>query len=78
MTDLFPGSFGLSAEPPSPAQAPPTDGNPMLSPAGVMYSTPLQLLTHLKTEKLERTNLKQLVQRLHTDFPLLQPQIQLL
>ena len=41
-----------------------------------MYSTPLQLRTHVETEKLERTTLKQLVQRLQRDFALLQPQIE--
>ena len=40
-----------------------------------MYSTLLQLRTHVETEKLERTTLKQLVQRLLKDFALLQPQI---
>ena len=41
-----------------------------------MYSTLLQLRTHVETEKLERTTLKQLVQRLQRDFALLQPQIE--
>ena len=41
-----------------------------------MYSTLLQLRTHVETEKLERTTLKQLVQRLQIDFALLQPQIE--
>ena len=77
MSYLFPGSFGLLEEPTSPAQAPPIDGNPMLSPAVVMYSTLLQLSTHVETEKLERTTLKQLVQRLQRDFALLQPRIDL-
>ena len=76
MNYLFPGSFGLSEEPTSPAQATPIDETPMLSPAGVMYSTLLQLRTHVETEKLERTTLKQLVQRLQRDFALLQPQIE--
>ena len=40
------------------------------------YSTLLQLRTHVETEKLERTTLKQLVQRLQRDFALLQPQIE--
>ena len=39
-----------------------------------MYSTLLQLRTHVETEKLERTTLKHLVQRLQSDFALLQPQ----
>ena len=78
MNYLFPGSFGLSEEPTSPTQAPPIDGNPALSPAGVMYSTLPQLRTHVDTEKLKRTTLKQLVQRLQRDFVLLKPQIQLL
>ena len=75
MNYLFPESFGLSEEPTSPTQAPPIDGNPTLSPAGVMYSTLLQLRTHVAIEKLERTTLKQLVQRLQRDFVLLQPHI---
>ena len=78
MNYSFPGSFGLSEEPtsPSPVQASPIDANPTLSPAGVMYSTLLQLRTHVETEKLERTTFKQLVQRLQRDFALLQPQIE--
>ena len=77
MSFLFPGSFGLSEEPTSSAQVPPIDENPTLSPAGVMYSTLLQLRTHVKTKKLERTPLKkQLVQRPQRDFALLQPQIE--
>ena len=68
MNYSFPGSFGLSEEPTSPAQASPIEANPTLSPAGVMYSTLLQLRTHVETEKLERTTLKQLVQRLQRDF----------
>ena len=39
MNNLFPGYFGLSEELTLPAQAPAIDGNPTLSPAGVMYST---------------------------------------
>ena len=75
MNYLFPGSFGLSEEPTSPAQAPPIDGNPTLSSAGVKHSTLLQLRTHVETQKkLERTTLKQLFQRLLKDFTLLQPQ----
>ena len=73
---LFPGSLGLSEEPISPAQATPIDEILMLSPAGVMHSTLLQLRTHLEIPKLERTALKQLVQRLQRDFALLQPQIE--
>ena len=61
MSYLFPGSFGLSEEPTSPAQASHIDANPTLSTAGVMYSTLLQLRTHVETKKLERTTLKQLV-----------------
>ena len=78
MNYLFPGSFRLPEEPTSPSQAPPIDDDPTLSPAGVMYSTLIQLRTHVETEKLERTFLKQLVQRLQRDFALLQPQIELL
>ena len=52
------------------------DANPTLSPAGVMYSTLIQLRTHVETENLERTTFKQLVQRLQRDFALLQPQIE--
>ena len=76
MNYLFPGSFGLSEETIPPAQATPVDETPMLSPAGVMYSTLLQLRSHVETEQLERTTLKQLVQRLQRDFALLQPQIE--
>ena len=76
MNYIFPGSFGLSEEPTSPTQASPIDANPTLSPAGVLYSILLQLRTHVETEKLERTNLKQLVQRIQRDFALLQPQIE--
>ena len=76
MKYLIPGSFGRSEEPRSPAQATPIDETLMLSPAGVMCSTLLQLRTHVETEKLERTTLKQLVQRLQRDFALLQPQIE--
>ena len=76
MNYLIPGSYGLSEAPTSPAQAPPIDENPTLSPVGVMYSTLLQLRMHVETEKLERTTLKQLVQRLQRDFALLQPQIE--
>ena len=75
MRYFFPGSFGLPEEPTSPAQVPPTDRNPMLSPEAVMYSTLLQLRTHVETKILERTTLKQLVQR---DFTLVQHQIELL
>ena len=39
---------------------------------------PLQLRTHVETEKLERTTLKQLVQRIQRDFALLQPHIEAL
>ena len=52
MNYLFPGSFGLSEEPTSPAQATPIDETPTLSPAGVIYSILLQLRTHVETEKL--------------------------
>ena len=64
MQCLIPRSFGLPEEPSSPAQAPPTDGNPMLSPAGMMYSTLLQLRRHVETKNLEQTTLTYLVQRL--------------
>ena len=43
-----------------------------------MYSTLMPLRTHVETEKLERTTLKQLVQRLQRDFALLQPHIEAL
>ena len=75
MSFSFPGSFGLLEEPSLPPQAPPTDGNPMLSPAGVMYFTLIQLRTLVETEKTTRTTLKQLIQRLQRNFALLQPQI---
>ena len=76
MNYLTPGSFGLSEESTSPAQATLIDKTPTLSSAGAMYSTLLQLRTHAETETLERTTLKQLVQRLQRDFALLQPQIE--
>ena len=76
MNSLFPGSFGVSEEPTSPAQATPIDETATLSPAGVVYSTLLQLRMHVETEKLERTTLKQLIQRLQRDFALLRPQIE--
>ena len=41
-----------------------------------MYSTLLQLRTHVETEKLQRRTLKQLVQRLRRDFDPLQLQIE--
>ena len=41
-----------------------------------MYSTLLRLRAHVETEKLERTTLKQLVQRLQKYFALLRPQIE--
>ena len=75
---FFPGSFGLPEEPTLFAQIPPTEGNPLLSPAGAMYSVLLQLRTHVETEEIERTTVKRLVQRLQRDFALLQPQIELL
>ena len=76
MNYLFPGSFGLSEDSTSPAQATSIDETSTVSPAGAMYSTLLQLRKHVETEKLERTTLKQLVQRLQRDFALLQPQIE--
>ena len=76
MNYFFPGSFGLSEEPTSPAQASPMDAKPTISPVGVMYSTLLQLRTHVETKKLERTTLKQLFQGLQRNFALLQPQIE--
>ena len=76
MIYLFPGSFGLCEEPISPAQATPVDETPMVSPAGVTYSTLLRLRSHVETEQSERTTLKQLVQRLQRDFALLQPHIE--
>ena len=76
MKYLFPGSSGLSEESTSPAQPTPIDETPTLSSAGAMYSTLLQLRTHVETEKLERTTLRQLVQRLQKNFALLRPQIE--
>ena len=70
--------LGLPEEPTSSILTFPTDGNSTLSPAGAMYSTLLQLRTHVETEKLEWTTLKQLVQRLQRDFALLQPHIEAL
>ena len=78
MNHLLPDFLGLPEEPTSSIQTFPTDDNSTLSPAGAMYSTLLQLRTHVKTEKLERTTLKQLVQRLQRDFALLQPHIEAL
>ena len=78
MNYLLPEFLGLLEEPTSSIQTFPTDGNSTLSPAGAMYSTLLQLRTHVETEKLERTTLKQLVQRLQRDFALLQPHIETL
>ena len=78
MNYLLPEFLGLPEEPTSSIQTFPTDGNSTLSPAGTMYSTLLQLRTHVETEKLERTTLKQLVQRLQRDFALLQPHIEAL
>ena len=78
MNYLFPEILGLLEEPTSSIQTFPTDGNSTLSPAGAMYLTLLQLRTHVETEKLERTTLKQLVQRLRRDFALLQPHIETL
>ena len=75
MSYPFLGFFGLPDEPTLSTQAPTTDGSPTISSAGAMYSTLLQLHTHVQTEKLERTNLKQLVERLQRDFALLQPQL---
>ena len=72
MNYLFPGSFGLPEEPTPSAQVFSTDGSPTISCAGAMYSTLLQLRAHVETEKLERTVLKQLVQRLQRRFALLQ------
>ena len=78
MNYLFPEYLGLLEEPTSSIQTFPTDGNSTLSPAGAIYSTLLQFRTHVETEKLERTTLKQLVQRLQRDFALLQPHIETL
>ena len=78
MNYLLPEFLGLLEEPTSSIQTFPTDGNSTLSPAGAMYSTLLQLRTHVETEKLEWTTLKQLVQRLQRDFALLQPLIETL
>ena len=78
MNYLLPEFLGLLEEPTSSIQTFPTDSNSTLSPAGAMYSTLLQLRTHVETEKLERTTLKQLVQRLQRDFALLQLHIETL
>ena len=78
MNYLLPEFLGLPEEPTSSIQTLATDGNSTLTPAGTMYSTLLQLRTHVETEKLERTTLKQLVQRLQRDFALLQPHIEAL
>ena len=76
MNYLLPESLGLPEEPAPSIQTLPTDGNSNLSLAGNMYSNLLQLRTHVETEKLERTTLKQLVQRIQRDFALLQPHIE--
>ena len=78
MNYLLPEFLGLPEEPASSIQNLLIDGNSNLSPAGAMCSTLLQLRTHVETEKLERTTLKQLVQRLQRDFALLQPHIEAL
>ena len=70
MNYLYPGFFGLPEETKSPAQVPPIDENPTLSPVRAMYATLLQLRTHVETEKLERTTLKQLDERLQRGFAL--------
>ena len=73
-----PDFLGLPEEPTSSIQTLPTNSNSTLSPAGAMYSSLLHLRTHVETEKLERTTLKQLVQRVQRDFALLQPHIEAL
>ena len=78
MSYLFPGIFGLLEEPTQSTQVPSADGSPTFLPAAVMYSPLLRLRVHVATETLERTILKQLVQRFQGDFALLQPQIELL
>ena len=75
MNYLFLGSFGLSEETISPVQAPPIDENPTPSHVGVMFSTLLQLPMHVETEKLERTTLKQLVQRLQKTLLFYSPRL---
>ena len=75
MSYLFFGLFGLPEEPTPVLSA---EGSPTLSPAGVMYTILQQLCDHVETEKLEKTTLQQLVQRLQRDFALLLPQIELL
>ena len=76
MNYLFPGSFGLPEESTPSAQVLSTYECPPISSEGALYSTFLQLRTHVETEKLERTVLKQLVQRLLKDFALLQSQLE--
>ena len=78
MNYLLPEFLGLPEEPASSIQTLPIDGNSTLSPAGAMYSTLLQLRTHVETEKWEKTTLKQLVQRIQRDFAFLQPHIEAL
>ena len=73
MSYLFPGLFGLPYVPTPSTPVPSADASPTLSPAGVMSSTSLQFRNIVETEKLERTILKHLVQRLKKDFALLQP-----
>ena len=50
MNYLLPESLGLPEGPAPSIQTLPTDGNSTLSLAGNMYSTLLQLRTHVETE----------------------------
>ena len=76
MSYLIPRSLGLPEEPTPSMQNLSADGIPRISSAGAIYSTLLQLRAHVETGELERTVLKQLVQRLQRDFALLQPQLE--
>ena len=76
MSYLLSGLFGISDKPTQYTQLPSAEGSQTLSPAGVMYSTSLQLRNHVETENLERTTLWQMVQRLLRDFaPLSSPRL---
>ena len=71
MSYLLSGLFGIAHEPTPCTQLSSADGIQTLSHASFMYSISLQLCNNVKTEKLEREVLRQLVQRLLRDFALL-------
>ena len=76
MNYLLSGLFGISDKPTHYTQLPSAEGSQTLPPAVVMYSTSLQLRNHVETENVERTTLRQIVQRLLRDFaPLTSPRL---